>query len=79
MVGQGYHTTFVANNINLLVILLNKWTPPMSKVTLPLEFISVKETISLMPEHVCRNLLFIHAWGSCNSTSATFGQGKKTS
>ena len=31
-----------------------------------------------MPEHVCRNLLLIHAWGGCDTTSATFGQGKTT-
>ena len=31
-----------------------------------------------MKEHVCRNLLFIHAWGGCDTTSATFGQGKTT-
>ena len=86
MAGQGYHTTVAADDTDIVVLLLNKWTPPMSDVTLlhearkgikkPLEFISVKETISLMPEHVCRNRLFIHAWGGCDTTSVTFGQGK---
>ena len=86
MAGQGYHTIVVADDTDILVLLLNKWTPPMSDITLryearkgikkPLEFISVKDTVSLMPEHVCRNLLFIHAWGGCDTTSATFGQGK---
>ena len=34
MAGQGYHTTVVADDTDILVLLLNKWTPPMSDVTL---------------------------------------------
>lgn len=86
MASQCNHTTVVADDTDILVLLLNMWEPSMSDVVLrhearksikkDLELISVKETVTLLPDHVCRNILFIHAWGGCDTTSAAFGQGK---
>ena len=83
---NGQHTTVVADDTDILVMLLNMWSPFMADIVLRheacksikkhLELISIKETVSVLPEQVIRNLLFIHAWGGCDTTSAIYNQGK---
>ena len=41
-----------------------------------LEIISIKNVASSLPTHVKENLLCIHAWGGCDTTSALFSQRK---
>ena len=40
--------------------------------------IDIGEVVRKLDHNVVRNLLFIHAWGGCDSTSAIFNQGKTT-
>ena len=78
--------TAVADDIDILVMLLFMWDETMGVLFLRhearksikknLEIISIINVTSSLPSHVKENLLFIHAWGGCDTTSALFGQGK---
>ena len=78
--------TAVADDIDILVMLLLMWDETMGVLFLrhearksikkDLEIISIINVTSSLPSHVKENLLFIHAWGGCDTTSALFGQGK---
>ncbi|XP_065640847.1 uncharacterized protein LOC124805886 [Hydra vulgaris] len=70
---QGKYTSVVANDTDILVLLLNMWQLSMSNIFIRHE---ARKGISLLPTHVRSNLLFIHAWGGCDTTSSCFGQGK---
>lgn len=69
---DGSHATVVADDTDILVMLLHKWTPELADISVrhearrstkkSLQIISVKETVSLPPKVVVDNLLFIHAW-----------------
>ena len=39
---------------------------------------SIKEAAEVVPAQIWKRVLVIHAWSSCDFTSATFGQGKTT-
>ena len=41
-----------------------------------MKVVNIKDTAEKLKPVIIRNLLFIHAWGGCDTTSATFGQGK---
>ena len=83
---DGLHTTVVADDTDILVLLLNMWTPRMSDILLrhearksikkDLEIFSIKENVDILSDRVVKNLLFIHAWSGCDTTSATFSHGK---
>ena len=67
-------------------MLVHMWDQTMSDLLLrhearksikkDLEIISIKNVTSTLPSHMKENLLFIHALGGCDTTSALFGQGK---
>ena len=40
------------------------------------QMFSIQDIISSMAAVTLKNLLFIHSWSGCDTTSATFGQGK---
>ena len=78
--------TVIADDTDILVMLVHMWDQTMDDLFLrhearksikkDLEIISIKNVASSLPSHVKENLLFIRAWGGCDTTSALFGQGK---
>ena len=78
--------TAVADDTDILVMLVHVWDQTMGDLFLRhearksikknLEIISIKNVAFSLPSHVKENLLFIHAWGGCDTTSVLFGQGK---
>ena len=78
--------TAVADNTDILVMLVQVWDQTMGDLFLrhearksikkDLEIISTKNVAFSLPRHLKENLLFIHAWGGCDTTSVLFGQGK---
>ena len=79
---DGSHATAVADDTDVLVMLLNKWWPESLRhearknLKKNLELIIVKGTVSLLPSHVVDNLLCIHAWSGCDTTFAIYSHGK---
>ena len=79
-------TTVVVGNTDILVMLVHIWDQTMGDLFLyhkarkniekDLEIISIKNVASSLPCHVKENLLFVHAWDGCDTTSALFGQEK---
>ena len=81
-----HSTTLIGEDTDLLVLLLHH-TPPDSK---PLYFRSDNETRStakvydinhikhLLGSDLCTQLLFLHAFTGCDSTSRVYGTGKKS-
>ena len=78
--------TVVADDTDVLVMLVHMWDQTMGDLFLRhearksikknLEIISIKNVAFSLPSHVKENVLFIHAWGGCDTTSVLFGQGK---
>ena len=78
--------TVVTDDTDILVILVHMWDQTMGDLFLrhearksikkDLEIISIKNVAFSLPSHVKEYLLFIHAWGDCDTTSGLFGQGK---
>ena len=76
----------VADDTDILFMLVHMWDQTMGDLFLRhearksikknLEIISIKNVAFSLPSHVKENVLFIHAWGSCDTTSVLFGQGK---
>ena len=86
MAKEGKQATVVADDTDILVMLVYMWEETMNDLFLrhearksikkDVEIINIKDVSSKLAIHVKENLLFIHAWGGCDTTSATFGQGK---
>ena len=78
--------TVVADDTDILVRMVHMWDQTIGDLFLrhearkciekDLEIISIKNIASSLPSHVKENMLFIHAWGGCDTTSALFGQRK---
>ena len=76
--------TAVADDTDVLVVLVHMWDQTMgdlflrheARKSIKKDIIIIKNVASNPLSHVKENLLFIHAWGGCNTTSAVFGQGK---
>ena len=78
--------TAIADDTDILVMLVHMWDQTMGDLFLRhearksikknLEIISIKNVAFSLPSHVKENVLFIHAWGGCDTTSVLFGQGK---
>ena len=79
-------STVVADDTDVLVMLVHMWDQNLGDLFLrhkarksfkkDLKIISIKNVASNLLIHIKENLLFIHAWGGCDTTSALFGQGK---
>ena len=41
-----------------------------------MKLVNIKTIAQSLDRNVMKNLLFIHAWGGCDTTSAIFNQGK---
>ena len=77
---EGSEVNVVADDTDVLVLLMHHWKPNMSNIYFLSEAGKTFKIwrISDLVEHpiVTSNLLFLHAWSGCHTTSATFGQGK---
>lgn len=81
---QGHDVSVEADDTDIIVLLMYHWKPNMAdiyfrpKPTKKKELLAwkVKDLVNKAGEIVTSNLLFIHAWCGCDTTSATFGHGK---
>ena len=80
------HTTVIANDTDILVLLLFHWNADMDDIHLrlerkkaqkiPLKLIDIGEAAKHSEQTVLPHILAIHAWGGSDTTSAVFDQGK---
>ena len=83
---QGNSVTVAANNRDILVMLLFHFSNDMANISLLLESkqlcrmlkkqISIQELAEKTNHAVLQNLLLIHAWDGCDSTSAVYRHRK---
>ena len=79
----------VAESTDVLIFLMHHWRYSMAEVYILSEpkstsnkFLRVwrmRDLVAKAGTLVVSHLLFLHAWSGCDSTSATFGQGKHAS
>ena len=81
---QGIEATVVADDTDVLVLLMYHWQKEMADVYFLSEMKTQKKLWNMrvistkIGEVISSHILFIHAWSGCDTTSATFGQGKTT-
>ena len=81
---QGIEVTVIANDTDVLILLVYHWQKEMANIYFLSEMKSqkklwnVKDIVFKTGEMLSSHILFIHAWSGCDTTSATFGQGKTT-
>ena len=77
---QGNEVTVVADDTDILVLLIYHWKINMATVYFKSEtkktMWKVQDLIANAGELLTSHILFIHAWSGCDTTSTTFGQGK---
>ena len=81
---SGFHVTVVAEDTDVLVMLLYFWNTDMGNIVVKHERkgkgvekkIDIGKVARSLDKTVLDNLLFIHAWGGCDTTSAAHGKGK---
>ena len=74
----------MADDTDVLIMLVYHWRNctedifmrKQSRLSTPGEMISMKDATSSISVVIQRHILLIHAWSDCDTTSATFGQGK---
>ena len=79
----------VADNTDVLILLMHHWRDSMAEVYIlcepkstskkVLQVWRMRDLVAKAGTLVVSHLLFLHAWSGCDSTSATFGQGKHAS
>ena len=80
---SGYVTTTVADDTDILVLLLHHYrSTAMADIFLlseaakrqrqGIKFINVRRLVNLLGQTLVSHLLFIHAWSGCDTTSAIF-------
>ena len=77
---QGNEVTIVSDDTDILVLLIYHWKISMATVYFKTEankmMWRVQDLIANAGELLTSHILFVHAWSGCDTTSATFGQGK---
>ena len=79
---EGSEVNVVADDTDVLVLLMHHWKPNMSNIYFLSEagktfkIWRISDLVEQAGPIVTSNLLFLHAWSGCDTTSATFGQGK---
>ena len=86
LASDGKHTTVIADDTDILVLLLFHWNADMADIHLrseckqaqkiPLKLIDIREAGKHSEQTVVPHILAIHAWGGCDTTPAVFGHGK---
>jgi hypothetical protein len=74
-------TTVIADDTDILILLLHHYRTAMSDIFLvsvrsPSKY-NIREIIELMHPIVLKHILFIHAWGGCDSTCSDINSGKE--
>ena len=81
---EGRSVTIVADDTDVLILLMYHWDPSMANIFMrsepkkksPLKIVNIEKNVSKVSSVITKNLLFIHAWGGCDTTSAISGYGK---
>ena len=83
---QGNPVTVVADDTGIIVLLLYHFSNDMADIYLLFgskqlrrklkKLINIRELAEKTSRAVLQNLLLIHVWGGCDSTSAVYGHGK---
>ena len=78
---QGNDVVVVANDTDILVLLIYHWNPSMTNVYFQSDaqkkIWKIHDVVAKVGDVVqAHNILFVHSWSGCDTTSATFGQGK---
>ena len=79
---QSNDVIVVADDTDILVLLIHHWDPNMADVYFQSDaqkkMWKIRDLVAKVGGIVKAHLLFVHAWSGCDTTSATFGQGKTT-
>ena len=79
---QGHEVSVVVDDTDVLVLLMYHWKQKLadiyflSKAGKKLKIWRISDLVGQAGPMVTSHLLFLHAWSGCDTTSATFGQGK---
>lgn len=83
---EGNVVTVVADDTDILVLLLYHWKETMADIYFQSEVKKsqrknvnvwkIRDLAAKAGEVIVSNILFIHAWSGCDTTCATFGHGK---
>ena len=82
---QGREVSVVADDTDVLVLLMYHWNQNMADVYFHseakrskkgLKVWKIQDLVKKAGKLVTSHLLFIHAWSGCDTTSATYGHGK---
>ena len=74
----------VAGDTDILILLIYFWNSEMADVYLrteekkyqPVKLVKIRSVVEYLSSDVVHNILFIHAWSCCDTTSATYGHEK---
>ena len=74
----------VAEDTDILILLIYFWNSEMADVYLrteekkyqPVKLVKIRSVVEYLSSDVVHNILFIHAWSCCDTTSATYGHEK---
>jgi len=83
---EGKEVNVVADDTDVLILLMHHWRDGMEDIYFlsepkksqkkGLQVWRIRDLVSKAGTIVIAHILFIHAWTGCDTTSATFGQGK---
>ena len=83
---DGQEVNVVADDTDVLILLMHHWRDSMADVYIlsqpkstskkGLQVWRIRDLVAKAGTLIVSHLLFLHAWSGCDSTSATFGQGK---
>ena len=83
---KGQEVNVVADDTDVLILLMHHWRESMADVyflskskstsTKGLQVWRIRDLVAKAGKLVVSHLLFLHTWSGCDTTSATFGQGK---
>ena len=86
LASDGKHTAVIADDTDILVLLLCHWNAFMADIHLwserkkahkiLLKLVDIREAAKHSVQTVLPHILPTHAWGGCDTTSAVFGHGK---
>ena len=82
---ENQSVVIVAEDTDIFIMLLHHWQPDHAEIYLRKENRSSRKKAQVyamshahasIEENIRRNILFLHAWSGCDTTSMTFGHGK---
>lgn len=81
---SGKPVTVIAEDTDILVLLVYFWNSEMAEISMrcqsrkgcQLKVYDIARLAQGLDNKVVKNILFLHAWGGCDTTSATYNHGK---